>query len=113
MKAYTHIIWDFNGTIFDDVQLGIDCANRLLTAHGLPRIGSVEEYREKFGFPIIEYYRRMGFDFAVTPYAELAVEWVAYYMEAKKNATVFADIPTALKQMKAKALRLQNGCVDI
>ena len=104
MKAYTHIIWDFNGTILDDVQIGIDCANRLLTAHGLPRIGSVEEYREKFGFPIIEYYRRMGFDFAVTPYAELAVEWVAYYMEAKKNATVFADIPTALKQMKAKGI---------
>ena len=104
MKAYTHIIWDFNGTILNDVQLGIDSANRLLTAHGLPRIRSEEEYREKFGFPIIEYYRRMGFDFSVTPYADLAVEWVAYYMESKKNATVFADIPEVLRKMKERGI---------
>ena len=104
MKAYTHIIWDFNGTILNDVQLGIDSANRLLTAHGLPRIRSEEEYREKFGFPIIEYYRRMGFDFSATPYADLAVEWVAYYMESKKNATVFADIPEVLRKMKERGI---------
>ena len=27
---YTHIFWDFNGTILDDVQTGIDCVNELL-----------------------------------------------------------------------------------
>lgn len=104
MKAYTHIIWDFNGTILNDVQVGIDSANRLLAAHSLPRIASVEEYREKFGFPIIEYYRRMGFDFDVTPYADLAVEWVSYYLEYKKNTAIFCDIPDVLRKLKKKGL---------
>ncbi len=104
MKAYTHIIWDFNGTILDDVQVSIDSANRLLAAHSLPIIGTVEDYREKFGFPIIDYYRRMGFDFEVTPYADLAVEWVAYYMEYQKEASLFKDIPEVLKKLKEKGI---------
>ena len=104
MKAYTHIIWDFNGTILDDVQVSIESANRLLRSHGLPVIHTVEEYREKFGFPIIDYYRRMGFDFEVTPYDELAVEWVAYYLEEKKKASVFGDIPTVLQRLREKGI---------
>ena len=104
MKNYTHLIWDFNGTILDDVQVGIDCANRLLEAHSLPRIASVEEYREKFGFPIIDYYRRMGFDFSVTPYDELAVEWVSYYLERKKDIPAFDDIADVLRKAKEKGL---------
>lgn len=104
MKAYTHIIWDFNGTVLDDVQVSIESANRLLRAHSLPEIATVEEYRGKFGFPIIDYYRRMGFDFEVTPYNELAVEWVAYYLEEKKKASVFGDIPTALQILREKGI---------
>lgn len=104
MKAYTHIIWDFNGTILDDVQVSIESANRLLRSHGLPVIHTVEEYREKFGFPIIDYYRRMGFDFEVTPYDELAVEWVAYYLEEKKKASVFEDVPTVLQRLRKKGI---------
>ena len=104
MKAYTHIIWDFNGTILDDVQVSIESANRLLRSHGLPVIHTVEEYRKKFGFPIIDYYRRMGFDFEVTPYDELAVEWVAYYLEEKKKASVFGDIPTVLQRLREKGI---------
>ena len=44
---YTHIIWDFNGTIYDDVDACIKSANRLLGAYGLPLVTSVESYRAK------------------------------------------------------------------
>ncbi len=102
MNSYTHIIWDFNGTILNDVEVGIRSANRLLKAHGLPLIPSTESYREKFGFPIIDYYRRLGFDFEKLPYGELAVEWVSYYLEYKKDACVFADIPDTLRRLREK-----------
>ena len=101
MRNYTHLIWDFNGTILNDVALGIESANYLLAAHGLPLIQSVEQYRELFGFPIQDYYLRMGFDFDKTPYSELAVEWVAYYLECKHRATVFEGIPSALARAQA------------
>ena len=65
---YEHIIWDFNGTLLDDVWTGIVSVNKLLEDRGLPKIASVEDYRRVFRFPIIEYYRSLGFDFDKEPY---------------------------------------------
>ena len=74
--TYTHLIWDFNGTLYDDVQAGIESANRLLASHQLPIFTSTEQYRATFGFPVVDYYVRMGFDFSKTPFDELAHEWL-------------------------------------
>lgn len=29
---YDHVIWDFNGTVLDDMQVGIDSVNEMLAA---------------------------------------------------------------------------------
>lgn len=104
---YTHVIWDFNGTLYDDVAAGIESANRLLRAHGLKPFSTAEEYRATFGFPIIDYYRRMGFDFEKTPYDLLAREWVPYYMEASAGAAVY---PEAIPLLE---LFSRRGCAQI
>ena len=84
-QRYTHIIWDFNGTILDDVQLGIRCVNTMLSKRGLPVLPDVEAYRQVFGFPIEAYYRRLGFDFEKEDYhTVLAPEWVALYMAGEE-----------------------------
>ncbi len=78
---YTHLVWDFNGTVLDDVRHGINCVNPMLAARGLAIIPDVETYRELFGFPIDDYYRRLGFDFEKEDYdTVLAPEWVARYL---------------------------------
>ena len=102
--AYTHIIWDFNGTIYDDVDACIKSANHLLGAHDLPLVTSIEQYRSLFGFPIQDYYARMGFDFEKTPFAELAPEWMDYYFKYSKDSTVYPDIPKALDAMREKGM---------
>ena len=33
--THTHLIWDFNGTILQDVELGIRCTNTMLAARNL------------------------------------------------------------------------------
>ena len=103
-KAYTHIIWDFNGTIYDDVDACIKSANRLLGAYDLKLLTSVEEYRSLFGFPIQDYYARMGFDFEKAPYAELAPEWMGYYFLYSKDSTVYPDIPEVLDALHQKGV---------
>ncbi len=86
MAHYTHLIWDFNGTVLDDVQLGIDCVNPMLAVRGLPTIPDVDTYRTVFGFPIKEYYRRLGFDFDREDYETvLAPEWVAHYLAGEPS----------------------------
>ena len=102
--AYTHIIWDFNGTIYDDVDACIKSANRLLGAYGLPLITSLEQYRSLFGFPIQDYYERMGFDFEKVPYAVLAPEWMGYYFTYSKNATLYPDIPEVLDALHERGM---------
>lgn len=104
MKRYTHIIWDFNGTVYDDVDACIRSANRLLSVHGLKTIENAEEYRSLFGFPIIEYYARLGFDFAKTPYNDLAIEWVDYYMEETRGATAYQGAMEAIRFFASRGI---------
>ena len=97
---YTHIFWDFNGTILDDVRTGIDCVNELLAKRGLPIIPDKEYYREVFGFPIVDYYRRLGFDFDKESYHSVAVEWVDLYMEKVVSARMNDGVYELLKKIK-------------
>ncbi len=76
---YTHIIWDFNGTLFNDVDAGIASVNTMLEERGLEKISGKEEYRKVFKFPIIDYYKDLGFDFDAEPYEVLAPIWVELY----------------------------------
>lgn len=89
---YDHIIWDFNGTVLDDVETGIRSVNRLLADRGLPIIESKQRYRAVFGFPIKSYYERLGFDFSKEPYEVIAPLWVDQYMINVKDAPIFDDV---------------------
>ena len=75
----SHVLWDFNGTVLDDVDVGIKAINVLLSRRNMKTLDSLEDYHAHFGFPIIDYYRKLGFDFEKEPYSEIAVEWVAEY----------------------------------
>lgn len=102
---YTYCIWDFNGTILDDVGLGIYTVNELLKNHGVELVLDRESYRSRFGFPIVDYYRELGFDFAKTPYRELASEWVKIYMDNLHRASLFDDVIRTLDFFKARGIR--------
>ncbi len=93
---YDYIIWDFNGTILDDVETGISSVNKLLCDRDLPQLGSKEEYRRVFRFPIIEYYRALGFDFDKEPYEVIAPLWVEQYLINVQKAEIFSDVRSTI-----------------
>ncbi len=76
---YKHIIWDWNGTLFDDAWLCVEIINAMLVRRGLARI-TPEEYEQIFDFPVRDYYRRVGFDFLVEPFEKLSDEFIDRYM---------------------------------
>ncbi len=103
---YTHVIWDFNGTILDDVSIGIDAVNVMLSSRNIPLIKSVEEYRKIFGFPIKDYYRRCGFDFEKDDYETvLAPEWVAEYKRREHDARLCDGVMDALMLFQAHNIK--------
>lgn len=104
-KNYTHVIWDFNGTVLDDVRLGIDCVNTMLAKRGLPIIPNEDAYRRVFGFPIDEYYRRLGFDFEREDYdTVLAPEWVALYLEGEETCPVNQGVKDTLEAIRQRGI---------
>ncbi len=92
------ILWDWNGTLLDDIDCCIGCINVLLRKHSIPTIDSVDEYRRKFRFPIQDYYRECGFDFTRTPFDELAREYIALYQPASGACGL---VPGALQALDA------------
>lgn len=102
---YTHVVWDFNGTVLDDVRLGIDCVNTMLEARGLPIIPDENAYRHVFGFPIDAYYRRLGFDFEKEDYdTVLAPEWVALYLAGEKSCPMNPGVAETIAAIRERGL---------
>jgi phosphoglycolate phosphatase len=53
------IVWDFNGTLLNDLQACLDSLNVLLRSRNLQTV-TLEFYRENFGFPVIRFYEQLG-----------------------------------------------------
>ncbi len=83
MNNIKHIIWDWNGTLLDDVELCLDIINGILTRRKLAEL-SLTTYRNIFTFPVREYYEKAGLDFTIYPFENLGREWMAEY-ESRKN----------------------------
>ena len=97
---YTHLMWDFNGTIFDDADAGIDAVNKMLKERGLEPIPSRERYKQIFDFPIEEYYSSLGFDFEREPYEVLAPIWVALYNENAEKAGLCEGVRETMEKVR-------------
>lgn len=101
---YTHLFWDFNGTVFADMQAGLDSTNDMLLRRGLPLIDGLDEYRELFDFPIKDYYERIGFDFSLEPYEVLAPLWVDIYNERSKSSTLVDGVRETIARAREAGL---------
>ncbi len=109
---YTAVLWDFNGTIVDDVSLGICAVNKMLEKRNLPTLRSVEDYHRFFRFPVKEYYRLIGFDFQKEPYEDLAVEWVLHYTAGESTLRLndgFLDVWQYLKNAGIRQIILSSS----
>jgi phosphoglycolate phosphatase len=78
MIALKHIIWDWNGTMLDDRWLTIAAMNIVLARRNMAEL-TEDRYLQLFTFPVIEYYRRLGFDFDKEPFSVSGSEFINEY----------------------------------
>ena len=98
-----HVIWDFNGTLLDDVDLCVDLINRMLEDEGLSPL-STEAYKRVFDFPVRDYYVRLGFDLSGDRFEELAVRWLADYEREAPGCALQPEAPELLTQLKSRGV---------
>ena len=98
---YSHIIWDFNGTILDDLKLSLESINTVLARRNIKQIASEDEYRNLFCFPIETYYTKLGFDFDSEPYKIPADEWIELYNNGIDDIPLTYGVIDVIKTINA------------
>lgn len=103
---YKHILWDWNGTLLDDVDLCIAVTNKLMKRRKKNFSIDRQQYLQEFTFPVVDFYRKMGFDFSQESFSEMAEEWIAEYKRLFKESVslngAVIDVLTNLKKQGYK-----------
>lgn len=103
-KRYDLIIWDWNGTLLDDARLCVEIMNGPLVRRGLPML-TLERYCQILEFPIINYYRALGFDFSVEPFEAVATEFIEEYYRRWRECGLFPGARQVLSVLAASGCR--------
>jgi len=104
MPQRTTIIWDWNGTLLDDAVICCEAINKMLKVRNLPQL-SFEKYRSVFTFPVIEYYKEVGFDFTIEEWEPVAIEFINLYLNALPACNLAPFATEALETFKKKGYR--------
>lgn len=103
MKKY--IIWDWNGTIIDDVGIALDAVNDMLREQDRPEI-TLEEYRKAMDTPILCFYEQF-FDMDVTDFDWIAERFQSYYEAHKDQLRLHEGVEELLESCR------QRGCHQV
>jgi phosphoglycolate phosphatase len=103
-KKIKAVIWDWNGTLFDDVAHSVKCINKMLMLRELPTL-TVNEYLHVFTFPVAEYYKAIGFDFTMEAWEDVALEFMNHYWEGMNDVPLFADTEWCLAFLQSKGVK--------
>lgn len=101
----THVVWDWNGTLLDDVYACVAAINRMLNARRLTCIDP-NQYREVFDFPVKDYYRRLGFDLENEDWDAMAKEFHRHYDEFALDAGLRDGAAEALATIRDSGIAM-------
>jgi phosphoglycolate phosphatase len=99
LKNYTHIIWDWNGTLLNDAWLCVEVMNGMLKERGLA-LKTLEEYKELFDFPVKDYYQKLGFNFDHEPFDEVGMDFIVRYNKRQCETTLHPEVHEVLSVMR-------------
>ncbi len=98
------IIWDWNGTLLNDVEFCVSAINSLLKKRNLALL-TTETYKEVFTFPVQNYYKAIGFNFEKEEFAIPAKEFIHIYNKGVDICTLHKLAGKTLLQFKEKNVR--------
>jgi len=98
------IIWDWNGTLLNDLDFCISTINTLLKKRNLT-LQNRNSYKEAFSFPVIDYYRAIGFNFEKEGFVIPAKEFIDLYDSGVKNCNLHQAAIDLLTWFKEKNTR--------
>jgi len=75
----------------------------MLSKRFLKTFENTNEYHQVFSFPVIDYYRKIGFDFEKEPFEDLAVEYIDSYYSG--SFTLHENAEEVLSRIHEKGIK--------
>jgi len=91
------IIWDWNGTLLDDLDICLSGINVYLKNRNLPPVDK-KRYRDIFRFPIENYYRDLGFNFENEAFDSLSKAFLTTYFQKFDQTRLFKNAENVLQK---------------
>ena len=100
---YQYILWDWNGTLLDDLSASLEAVNMTLDVYGKKRI-DLDEYKSYLDTPIYKFYEHL-FDFEKTPMNDLSMYYRKFYDELEDTIKIADGALQALQKCKEKGIK--------
>ena len=104
LSRYQHLLWDWNGTLLNDLWLNIAAMNAVLARRQLPLLDETA-YRRVFTFPVRNYYAQIGLDLTRETFEDLSVEFMANYESRIRECALFEQARPILRANQAAGLK--------
>ena len=95
MNTTPYIIWDWNGTLIDDVSAAVNALNRMLAIRGVAPV-TQDFYRAHFGFPVRPFYAVVGLDLEHEDWDRICTDFHQFIAE-EPNQHLRPDAVDALR----------------
>jgi len=98
------IIWDWNGTLLNDAEYCVECINVLLRKRDLPTV-DLNNYKKLFTFPVIDYYKAVGFDLEKEGFEKPAMEFIKLYYDNFYQTELFPCVKEVLETFQKRGFQ--------
>jgi phosphoglycolate phosphatase len=102
---YADVVFDWNGTVIDDVGLALASVNQLCRAGGLVEV-TIDVYRQQFCFPIHDFYANLGFDFARHSFPALMEDYLALFDAQVGQCDLCPGVADLLRRLHRQGTRI-------
>jgi phosphoglycolate phosphatase len=99
-------IFDWNGTLLNDVDLCYEIVCNLASKYGVPSF-TKEDYLNSFGFPIKTYYEPLGFDFSKYEYENLTSEFMQQYHFDETKLQLYPATRSTISKIKQMGIDME------
>lgn len=98
------VIFDWNGTLIDDVWLSVNAINQMLEKRRMALI-TIDYYKEVFDFPVKKYYQTLGFD-TEKEWDEISNEFISNYLSNFEKVKLFPDAIDTISFFKDNDIKI-------
>jgi len=99
-----HVIWDWNGTLLDDVDACVDTINSLLSERAMGTIDR-EHYLKHFGFPVRNFYTALGFDLQSEDFGTVSTTFIDRYHTRVRTSVTHDETHDTLTRIGQRGIR--------